>query len=88
MDAIKQSMQSKLESCGLPCHEVNVFGRIRCNVHVTCVGRDTAHKWAQLLASVSVSKTNVVATSWEAAKNQNTTMRPTMIDGFLVSVAF
>lgn len=88
MDEITTAMRTKLEQAGIPFEAVKVFGRIRCNVHVTCVGRDTADKWALLLAKVfGGAAPHVCATMWEAKDNRGGCLNPTMRKGFLVSVA-
>jgi hypothetical protein len=82
------TMQSKFESAGLGYEALKVFGAIRCNVHVTCISRDTANDWAQLLGSVFKGSTvKVVPTVWEAKKNIGGNLTPTMRKGFLVAVA-
>lgn len=42
----------KLKSLGLPCSKLQVFGRTRINVHVTCKSRAAADRWAQVLAAI------------------------------------
>jgi hypothetical protein len=81
-------MKTKLESVGLAHESLRVFGAIRCNVHVTCEGRDTACKWAQLLSSVfKGAKVSTTPTVWAAQKNLGGNLNPTMRKGFLVTVA-
>lgn len=88
MDKIKEAMQAKLEAAGLPFVQIKVFGVLRCNVHVTCLSRDAAAKWATLLAGVfKGAKVACVEHSWNAAANKGTCLLPTMRDGFLVAVA-
>jgi hypothetical protein len=84
--ALKQSMQEKLESLGLPFEQLKVFGSIRLNIHVVCFGRDTADKWACILSRVvgsggSVSLNNYLV---EAKHNKNTVMNPTKRKSFLI----
>ena len=84
---INQAMQAKLSTAGIPAESIKVFGAIRCNVHVTCVGRETAQKWAELLAQVFKAKVALVPHEWNAVENKGTSMRPTKRSGFLVAVA-
>ncbi len=42
----------KLQSLGLPCYKLQVFGRTRINVHVTCKSRSAVDRWAQVLAVI------------------------------------
>jgi hypothetical protein len=85
---INADMQAKLTSSGIPHESVKVFGVIRQNVHVTCLGRDTADKWAQLLASVfRGAKVSVLSHTWNAVENKGTQMLPTKRSGWLVAVA-
>ena len=85
---INAAMQAKLAQAGIPHESVKVFGVIRQNVHVTCLGRDTADKWAQLLNSVFPgSKVACVRHQWDAAENKGTQMLPTKRSGWLVAVA-
>lgn len=82
------AMQTRLQSAGLGHESITVFGAVRCNVHVRCVGRDTADKWAALLGQVfKGAKVYVGAHQWPAAKNNGTCLRPTMRRGYLVAVA-
>jgi hypothetical protein len=86
--AQKALMQQKLEQAGIAFDEIKVFGAIRCNVHVRCLGRDTADKWAELLGAVfQGAKVYLGPTLWNAKHNQGTCLKPTMRRGFLVSVA-
>ena len=81
-------MQTKLQSCGLGYETLKVFGAIRCNVHVTCISRDTANKWAQLLGSVfKGASVKVTPAVWDAKKNTGGNLNPTMRKGFLIAVA-
>jgi hypothetical protein len=82
-----KKMQEKLEQAGIPFEELKVFGAIRCNVHVVCIGRETAQKWAQLLAQVFGVKPYLGAHAWNAKVNRNTCMLPTLRKGFLVTIA-
>ena len=79
-------MQSKLADAGLPFESLKVFGVIRCNVHVVCVSRDTAQKWVSLLAQVFGAKPSMTRHSWAAKHNQNTCLKPTRRNGWLVGV--
>ena len=45
-------LADKLQSLAIPCHKLQVFGRARLNIHVTCKSRATADKWAQVLAAI------------------------------------
>lgn len=82
------AMQARLASAGLGHESITVFGAMRCNVHVRCVGRDTADKWALLLGSVfKGAKVYVGAHEWQAAKNKGTCLRPSKRRGYLVAVA-
>jgi protein tyrosine phosphatase (PTP) superfamily phosphohydrolase (DUF442 family) len=83
-----QQMRSKLQNAGIAFEDINVFGAIRCNVHVKCVSRATAQKWAEFLAQVfSGSRVTVTPTIWNAKRNCGTVMCPTMREGFLIAVA-
>lgn len=85
---ILEAMRTKLLAVGLGCETLKVFGAIRCNVHVTCVSRETANKWAQLLGSVfKGAKVSLTPTIWEASKNLGGNLNPTMRKGFLIAVA-
>lgn len=82
------AMQAKLEQAGIGFESVKVFGVIRCNVHITCVSRDTAGKWAALLGQMFTgARVSLVPTVWEAAENKGTCLNPTIRKGFLVAVA-
>ena len=85
---INAAMQSKLAQAGIPHESVKVFGVIKQNVHIVCLSRDTADKWAQLLSRVlRCAKVACVAHQWDAVENKGTQMRPTKRKGWLVAVA-
>lgn len=85
---LNDAMEAKLKGAGLAFETIKVFGVIRQNVHIKCVSRDTANKWAMLLAQVfKGEKVTTVATSWEAKENKGTNLKPTLRNGFLVAVA-
>jgi hypothetical protein len=80
--------RAKLLQLGIPAHDVKVFGTIRTNVHVLCIGRDTATHWVRALHQVFPGALVATSTtSWDAATNRGTCLRPTKVQGFFVSVA-
>ena len=80
-------MEAKFKSLGIPYHDLRVFGTIRCNVHIRCIGRETADKWAHVLNTVFPGvKISLVSTMWPAKENKGTCLLPTQISGFLVAV--
>ena len=85
--ASNAQMQSKLAKAGLPFESIHVFGAIRCNVHVTCVSRITADRWATLLAQVFASPPSVTRHAWDTKENHGTCLRPTKRNGWLIGVA-
>lgn len=85
---LKVAMQAKFEQAGLGFESIKVFGAIRCNVHVICVSRDTAAKWAMLLSQVFPgAKVETSSTIWDAKENKNTSLKPTKRKGYFISVA-
>lgn len=87
-EAFKNAILAKLKQTGIGYEDIKVFGAIRCNVHVTCVSRTTATKWAQLLATVfKGAKVSTTPTVWYAKKNKGTCLLPTVRKGFLIAVA-
>lgn len=85
---LNNAMQAKLASLGFGFESLKVFGTIRQNVHVVCISRNTADKWAMTLATIfKGGKITCTPTTWEAAENKNTTLRPTMRKGWLVTAA-
>lgn len=81
-------MQKRLETAGIPFESVKVFGAIRCNVHVVCLGKDTANKWAILLGQVfRGSKVYVGDHEWRAVGNKGTVLRPTKRKGYIIAVS-
>jgi len=82
----QKQMQEKLESLGLPSHSINVFGAIRCNIHVKCESIAVATKWASALSNIlGNTKISTTKTVWPAVDNKFTATKPTMRQGFLVS---
>jgi hypothetical protein len=80
--------RAKLLELGIPAHNVKVFGAIRTNVHVLCIGRDTATRWVCALSKIFPgARVTTCATSWNAATNRGTCLRPTQVRGFLIGVA-
>lgn len=85
---LNAEMEAKLKGLGIGFETIKVFGVIRQNVHVKCVSRETAAKWASVLAKVfKGAKVATVPTTWEAADNKGTNLLPTMRKGFMVAVA-
>lgn len=84
MSTINAQMQSKFINAGIPFNSIRVFGVIRCNVHVVCVSRATADKWAQLLAQVFSTTPTITGHVWDAEENRGTCLRPTKRSGWLV----
>lgn len=82
-----EQMEAKFKSIGLPYHDLRVFGTLRCNVHVRCVGRTTADKWAHVLNTVFPKvPIRMVPTMWPAVENKGTCLLPTQVRGYLVAV--
>ena len=79
-------MESKLKAAGLASESIKVFGTSATCVHIRCIGRDTANRWAALLAQVFGKAPTVAASSWEAAENRGTVLKPTMRRGYLVAL--
>lgn len=79
-------MESKLKGAGLAAESIKVFGATGTSVHIRCIGRDTAARWAALLAQVFGKTPTVVESSWEAAENRATCLKPTMRRGYLVAL--
>ena len=83
---LKQTFKQKLTESGLGFETLKVFGAIRLYVHVTCESRETANKWAQLLAQVfKGSKPTLTPTLWEAKENKSGSLSPTMRKGYLIT---
>lgn len=86
---LKIAMQKKLEEAGLGFESIQVFGAIRCNVHVKCVSIETANKWAILLMQVfKGKKATITKTIWRAAdQSESTFLIPNMRKGYLITIA-
>jgi hypothetical protein len=84
--AAQAQMEAKLAELGLGAESIKVFGAIRTNVHVVCVSRETADKWAMALAQIFAARPTVVPTIWKAATNKERRLFPVR-KGFLVAVA-
>jgi hypothetical protein len=88
MQNLKDAMKQKLSEAGIGFEELKVFGSIKCNVHVKCVSKTTAEKWAILLSQVfNGANVSVVKTMWDAKENKGTCLLPTKRFGYLVAVA-
>ena len=86
--AAHTQIQAKLEQAGIGFESIRVFGAARCNVHILCVSRDTADKWAILLNKVFTGSTaKVVSTAWDAAENKGTCLNHTVCKGYLIGIA-
>jgi len=91
MQTDEQSRQTRiaelLSRAGIPHEEIKVFGSVRCNVHVRCIGLESAAKWAALFRAVfPAGRINTVESVWPAKKNRGTVLRPTVRSGYLVGV--
>lgn len=82
-----QAMATKIKALGIPHIKLNVFGRIRLNVHVICKSRATADRWAQVLGAmepgrqITCTKTRVERAVFKGdAQSQNT------VPGWLVAL--
>lgn len=65
-----------------------MFGAIRTNVHIVCISRDTAQKWASALTRIfQGAKVQCVQHVIYAKVNKGTNLRPTTRKGWLVAVA-
>lgn len=83
-----QAMRHRLETAGIPFESINVFGAARCNVHVVCVGRNTAERWQRLLAQAfKGARVYCGEHEWNAAKNKHYSQYPTKRKGWLIAVA-
>jgi len=88
MIAIKAAMKNKLAEAGIGYEEISVFGTIRCNVHIKCLSRVTADKWASLLSQVfKGERVTIIETVWDAKGNKGTCLLPTKRHVFLIAVA-
>ncbi|MBR8188256.1 hypothetical protein KDW82_04170 [Burkholderia vietnamiensis] len=81
------ALKEKLESLPYGRESIKVFGAIRCNVHIVCVSRNTADKWALALAQ-AFRGANITVTPhrWHAAENKNSCLCPSTRDGFLIGM--
>lgn len=86
LSELHAKMESKLKAAGLASESVKVFGTSATCVHIRCIGRDTATRWAALLAQVFGKAPTVAESSWEAAENRATCLKPTMRRGYLVAL--
>lgn len=81
-----KAMEEKFKSLGLAHESVKVFGMARLNVHVVCVGRETARKWAQALQkATNATRVSVVSHMWDAVENKGTCLLPTKRKGYLIA---
>ena len=86
LSELHAKMESKLNDAGIAAESIKVFGTLGTCVHIRCIGRDTAARWAALLAQVFGKTPAVVESSWEATRNRGTCLKPTMRRGWLVSL--
>ena len=82
-----ENMEKGLKKVGLPFENIKVFGVIKINVHILCLGEATARKWASLLSKIFPgAKINTVKHMWNAKKNNKSVMFPSMRKGYLIGV--
>lgn len=87
--ALLLKMRKKLESAGLGYEKIQVFGAIKCNVHVVCVSKNTAEKWVRFLAAAfNGAKISLNKTVWPAAKNTGGNLTPDLRSGYLITAVF
>ncbi len=85
--ALNEQIRAKLTTLDLGSESIQVFGRLRLNVHVICVSIETARKWAAVLSKMTGARASLVAHSWNAEANRGTSMLPTKRHGYLIAVA-
>jgi len=86
LSELHAAMESKLKDTGIAAESIKVFGTAGTCVHIRCIGRDTATRWADLLAQVFGKTPAVVESSWEATRNKGACLKPTMRRGYLVAL--
>lgn len=85
LNTMNAAMQETLTKAGIHYEEIKVFGRIRSHIHVVCESRDSAAKWASLIAKVTGNKVSVSATSWEPKSPRGDFLNRTLRNGFLIA---
>jgi len=68
-------MKAKLEAAGIPYKRIDMYGS---QIVVTSACRDTAAKWASLLAQFAKVR-GTIETLDDAVVNRNTTLRPSKV---------
>jgi hypothetical protein len=83
--AIHAEFKAKLEQLGFGAEEIKVFGAIGVNVHIVCIGRDTADKWTMALSQIFPGgKVACVPHAIYCKKNRGTNLKPSMRKGWLI----
>jgi len=72
---LQQRMKSTLEGAGIPYKRIEVYG---VQIVVTSACRDTAAKWATLLAKFAKVR-GTIETLDDAVRNRNTVLRPSKV---------
>lgn len=79
-----QKIESLIRSLPIPSRSINVFGSIRCNVHIKCESKATARKWMHAL-SKTCRTVNCVETVDYLADNEKRINAPRAIPVYLVA---
>lgn len=75
MAALNARMKAKLEQAGIPFKDIEVYGS---QIVVTSFCRDSAGKWATLLAKFAKVR-GVIETLDDAVRNRGTVLRPSKV---------
>lgn len=67
---LHKKLESKLKETGLAFESIKVFGTFSTCVHILCIGRDTADRWALLLTQVFGKAPTVVESSWRRPRTR------------------
>lgn len=72
---LQERMRATLERAGIPARQIDVYGS---QIMVTCQGRETAQRWASLLAQFATRVRTVESLDY-VKKNRGTVLRPTTL---------
>lgn len=83
MNEQKLRMETLLKALEIPYKSMNILGAVNCNIHIECIGQDTAEKWNSVLHKFC-SRVKVVERFVHNKENKGTVLLPTVHKVFLI----
>jgi hypothetical protein len=83
IETAKNKIDALIRKLPIPSYEINVFGVVNVNIHVTCEGFETAEKWRSALKQFCTSVKVVDHVIYNKV-NMGTNLLPSRRMGYLI----